>query len=263
MSGKKSIIPGEFCWVELCTPDLDKALKFYQPLLRWESTVVTMPDGDQYSLLSAGGSEIAGAYQLTDAFKQQGVPPHWGSYVLVKNADQACEKAKKLGATVIKEPFDVMEFGRMAILSDPTGATFSVWQRASQDKQAYPEKKSHGMFGWNELITNDIEKAGKFYSDCFGWQLEAQTMPGGHVYTSFMQGETLVGGMFSLRDDMDPVPPHWGVYFSVDAFDKALGEATQKGAITLCDPREVEGVGRFTTLRDPQGVYFSLIQFAK
>ena len=66
------------------------------------------------------------SYQKGEEMKQ--VPTHWACYVAVKSADETAAKAKSLGGTVVQEPFDVMDHGRMAAITDPTGATFCIWQ---------------------------------------------------------------------------------------------------------------------------------------
>ena len=67
--------------------------------------------------------------------KQMGVPPHWNSYVTVANVDEAAKKAQSLGGKVLAPPFDVMDAGRMAVLQDPTGAVFQVWQAETQHRR--------------------------------------------------------------------------------------------------------------------------------
>lgn len=118
--------PGTFCWVELGTSDGAAAKKFYTTLFGWTVNEYPMGEGGTYTMLLKDGKEAGALYPLGP--EQKGVPPHWGSYVAVESADDAAARARKLGATVILEPFDVMQHGRMAVVQDPTGAVFSLWQ---------------------------------------------------------------------------------------------------------------------------------------
>ena len=103
--------------------------------------------------------------------QQMGVPPHWNAYVTVANVDEAAKKAESLGAKVLAPPFDVMDYGRMAVLQDPTGAVFQVWQAKTHiGAQILNEP---GALCWTELSTRDTKAAEAFYTKLFGWTREA------------------------------------------------------------------------------------------
>ena len=124
-----------------------------------------------YTLLQLDSNDVAGLYTLNDDQKQQGVPPHWLSYVLVEDADASANKATELGGKVMMGPFDVPNVGRMAIVHDPTGAVFALFQ-AGEHKGTVPMGNKPGMFCWNELATRDPDAAKAFYSGLFGWTSE-------------------------------------------------------------------------------------------
>lgn len=261
MSASNDIHAGEFCWVELCINDLDKAKQFYEPLFGWKSQTDEIPGGGSYTMLQIGDKAIGGAFQISEEMRSQGVAPQWNSYVLVDNVDAVSQKAQELGATLLQGPFDVMNAGRMAVLADPTGAIFSLWKSNKQTFSNLP-KNQPGNFGWHELATKDTGAAAKFYSDLFGWQSDTQEFVPGMPYTSFMNKDMPAGGMFEL--DKAPVkglPSHWQVYFSVDDLDNTINQAKQLGGEVCYDPIEIPEVGRFTMIRDPQGVHFSVIEY--
>jgi len=116
MVEKAKYDPGTFCWVELASKDGAAAKRFYTSLFGWEVDDMPVPDGSTYSMLKKNGKQVAALYQLGP--QQQGVPPHWNSYVSVASADASAAKAKQLGGKVVLESFDVMDAGRMAIVSD-------------------------------------------------------------------------------------------------------------------------------------------------
>ena len=120
--------PGTFCWVELGTTDGEAAKKFYTQLFDWDFTDNPVGPGGVYTILKQNGKDVGALYQMPSEMTSNGVPPHWMSYISVANADESAAKAKSLGATLMKEPFDVYTMGRMAVIQDPTGAMFALWQ---------------------------------------------------------------------------------------------------------------------------------------
>ncbi len=115
---------GTFCWVELTTTDAEGAKSFYTGLMGWEAEDDSIPGGGVYTMLRVGDKNVGGLYGMSEEMK--GVPPNWLLYVTVESAVEAAAKAKSLGGTVVKDAFDVMDVGSMAVLQDPTGATFAV-----------------------------------------------------------------------------------------------------------------------------------------
>ena len=120
--------PGSFSWIELATSDQAAAKSFYASLFGWEIFDVPMGPDQVYTLFQLGGRDTAAGYQLDAAQKTRGVPTHWNIYIAVTSADETAERVAGLGGTVVAPPFDVAEQGRMAIVQDPTGASFSIWQ---------------------------------------------------------------------------------------------------------------------------------------
>ncbi len=245
--------PGMFCWVELATSDGTAAKKFYASLFGW--TVNDIPGDVVYTMLQKNGKEAGALYQLGG--EQQGVPPHWNSYVCVASVDDTAAKAKTLGGTVMMGPFDVMEHGRMAIVQDPTGAVFSIWQpRSHIGAQVVGEP---GSFCWNELYTTDPKKAAGFYTGLFGWTKDPRHMDFGE-YVIFNRDDAMAGGMMQIPKEWGPVPSHWLVYFAVDDCDRTVEKAKGMGAGVTVPPMDIENIGRFAILTDPQGAAFAVIK---
>ena len=178
--------PGTFCWVELGTTDGEAAKKFYTQLFSWDFTDNPIGPSGVYTILKQNGKDVGALYQMPEEMTSHGVPPHWMSYVSVANADDSAAKAKSLGATLMKEPFDVFTMGRMAVIQDPTGAVFALWQPGTHPGAGVVNTPN--SLCWNELATKDAAKAGEFYSGLFGWDKNAQQM-GPMTYTSFMNAD--------------------------------------------------------------------------
>lgn len=126
---------GEFCWTEIASGDAEKCKAFYAAVFDWkfqDSSAST--DGFAYHEYSTGGDYPAGGmYELTPGMFGEGVPippPHFMTYVAVDNVDENAKLAGELGGTVVKEPDDIPNTGRFAILMDPTGAMFCTFKMA-------------------------------------------------------------------------------------------------------------------------------------
>jgi predicted enzyme related to lactoylglutathione lyase len=111
---------GSFCWLELVTTDQDAAKKFYTNLFGWTVSDMPMGPNEVYTMFNIGDrSAGTAAYTLRKEQLADGVPPHWGIYVAVENADAAAKSASELGGKVIVPPFDVFDVGRMSVVQDP------------------------------------------------------------------------------------------------------------------------------------------------
>ncbi len=212
MAEDKTYAEGTFCWMELGTTDSTAAQAYYTELFPWTYIEHPMPDGGVYKMAKVGDNQVAGLYDMPEEMTQANIPPHWMSYVAVEDADAMAAKVKELGGTVMKDPFDVMEMGRMAVCIDPAGAAFSLWQPAKHDG-AGPKEFAPGYRCWNELLTRDVEKSATFFTALFGWEAEKKEM-GGMPYTIFSLGEEQVGGMMPINPDMGEMPSCWIIYSS-------------------------------------------------
>jgi predicted enzyme related to lactoylglutathione lyase len=249
--------PGTFCWVELGTSDSAAAKKFYTELFGWTTDDRPAGPGMVYTMLKLDGKDAGALYQITPEMAAEGVPPHWLSYASVANADESATKAKDLGGTVLKGPFDVTTVGRMAVVQDPTGAVFALWQAGTHHGAGVVNVPNSHC--WNELSTGDTDKAGDFYTGLFGWSKNVQQM-GPMTYTSFMNGDRPAGGMYKPGPELGNVPPHWLVYFAVDDTDAKVAQVRELGGTTLLPAMDIPGTGRFAVVQDPQGAAFGIIK---
>jgi predicted enzyme related to lactoylglutathione lyase len=249
--------PGTFCWVELGTTDSEGAKKFYSGLFGWTPDNRQVSPDMVYTMLNLDGKNTGALYQLDAEKQSQGIPSHWLSYAAVTSADESATKAKELGATIIAPPFDVMTVGRMAVIQDPTGAVFALWE--GRDHKGAGVVNVPNSFCWNELMTTDTAKDGDFYAGLFGWGKNTQNF-GPMEYTMFSNGDKPAGGMLQITPEMGPIPPNWLVYFAVDDCDAKTRKANDLGASTMKPPDDIPGIGRFSILTDPQGAAFALIK---
>jgi predicted enzyme related to lactoylglutathione lyase len=248
--------PGSFCWVELGTTDQQAAKSFYQTLFNWSVNDFPMGPGQFYSMFQLGGRDSAAAYTLNPQMMSEGVRPHWMLYLATADADETASKAAQSGGKVMAAPFDVADFGRMAVIQDPAGATFSIWQPKSHT--GLRVNNEPGAFCWADLNTPDQAAAARFYAAVFGWSLD----PGqdGSGYLHIKNGDQYIGGILPAAHHDPNVPPHWLLYFAVQDCDASTAKAKELGARVYMGPMTMENVGRMTDLADPQGAIFALFQ---
>jgi predicted enzyme related to lactoylglutathione lyase len=249
--------PGSFCWIELATTDQPAAKKFYSGLFGWQVNDMPMGPTDVYTIFRLAGRDAAAACTLRP--DQKGIPPNWTLYITVDNADAAAARATKAGGKVFAPAFDVMDAGRMAVVADPTGAVFCVWQPMRN-----PGTGIAGVDGtlcWADLSTPDPDRARKFYTDMFGWKFSDDTdddPPSGYVH--IQNGEEFIGGVPPAAYRQPGTPAHWLPYFYTSNCDASAAKAKQLGAKFCMEPMTMENVGRFGILSDPQGAVFAIFQ---
>ncbi len=122
--------------------------------------------------------------------------------------------------------------------------------------------KTHGAFGWSELMTTDAKAATEFYGGLFGWKIDTMDMGQG-PYHVVKVGEAAIGGIMKSPPDAGPMPPMWGVYVTVNDADATVKKATGLGAKVVNGPFDIPGVGRMAVLQDPQGAVFNVITYAE
>ena len=250
---------GEFCWIELATSDQNAAKKFYSSLFGWNVNDMPMGPNDFYTIFRIDGRDGAAACTLRPEEFSAKVPPHWNLYIAVDNADEAADKAAKLGGNILAPAFDVPEAGRMAVIQDPTGVVFCVF-RAKQNT-GIGIAGEPGTFCWADLITPDPERAKQFYSGLFGWKIE----PGEKDTSGYLHiknGEKFIGGVPPAQYRDPNAPPHWMIYFYVTDVDASAAKAKDLGANFFVPPMSVEGVGRMAIMADPQGAVSAIFKDA-
>jgi predicted enzyme related to lactoylglutathione lyase len=242
MAERTSYPPGTFSWAELETSDGDAAKRFYGELFGWQFDDTPIPDDGVYTVALRDGKRVAALYGSER-------PPHWNCYVTVASADDAAKAAAEHGATVVQEPFDVMDVGRMAVFTDPAGAALAVWEpRASIGAELV---NTPGALTWNDLVTPDPAAAAEFYEGLFGWTTEEIPNAGG--YRVIKNGDRPNGGMMPMPDAQQ----NWVPYFGHEDVDRLIEEIPERGGVVHNGPIRMPA-GSIAVLGDPQGAVFSV-----
>jgi uncharacterized protein len=283
MIERDGYMPGVPCWVDTSQPDPKAATGFYGDLFGWEfEDRMPAGSGGHYYIATRRGLEVAAV-----SSQPEGSPSTsgWNTYIWVDSADDAAAKVKRAGGNVLMDPFDVLEAGRMAVCSDPSGAVFSVWQ-AKKHRGAQLVNETN-TWNWSDLNTGDPQGAAAFYGAVFGWETKPVDfgpfqgmmlyLPG---YAEFLElrdpglrkrhadvgapegFSDAIGWINSMTSDHfpDDVPPHWGITFAVDDADATAERAAALGGEVLVPPFDA-GVVRIAVLRDPQGAMFAVNKY--
>jgi predicted enzyme related to lactoylglutathione lyase len=255
MADTKTAVAHEPIWIDLSSTDAKGARDFYSKLFGWKVEVNPDPQYGGYALAKMGDKDVAGIgpTQSPDG------PSAWMVYVGTKDAADTAKKAVAAGGKVIAEPMQVGPQGKTAVIQDPAGAFFGLWEPGNMKGAGV--MRAPGAYAWAELNSRGFEKAAPFYNKLFGWSEKTSPMGEGQGdYTEFqLHGESLAGGM-----EMNPmvpaeVPSYWMVYFGVADVDKGFDKALEAGGKEMLPPSDFPG-GRFAIVQDPQGAAFGLLK---
>lgn len=250
--------PGTPSWVDLGAPDPVEASRFYSGLFGW-TIEEGLPEAGGYRICLLDGKPVAGLGPQMDT----NTPPYWTTYISVSNADEMAAAITEDGGKVLVEPFDVLDAGRMAVASDPSGAVFSIWQAGTHPGVGIVNDPN--TWCWNELTTRDPQRGVEFYGAVFGW--EAHLVPAGegdgsspHDYTEFHLSGRRIAGMLPMVGDSWPadMPNHWMVYFAVEDCQAAVTKVEALGGSVIMPPTVIPP-GTFVVVKDSQGAAFSVI----
>ncbi|MFJ5800500.1 VOC family protein [Streptomyces decoyicus] len=240
--------PGAPCWVELGTSDVDAAKVYYRQVFGWRAETDPREEAGGYTTMYLGGAPVAA---LTPLYTP-GQPTAWTVSFATRDVDALTTAVTEAGGRRLMGPMDVFDLGRFAVLADPEGAVFSLWQGRSFAGAAV--LNAPGSLGWAELATRDAEAAKDFYTGVFGWTV------GTHKdYPQWGIDGADFGGLSALDEFYpDDVRAHWLPYFAVADVDETAARAAESGGMLLVPPTDVPHGPRVAVIRDPQGGSFGI-----
>ncbi|WP_344440715.1 VOC family protein [Kitasatospora nipponensis] len=241
---------GAPCWAQLSVRDLEAAQHFYGQLFGWTAETDPDPQYGGYTTFSLGGKPAAAVAPLMNP--QQ--PVMWLLSFATSGVDAAAEGAKGAGAQVWMGPMDVGDLGRWALLSDPTGAPFALWE--GRRFSGFGVADEPNSLGWIDLSTRDVEAAVAFYKGRFDWQIWPDDR-----YPMVGMADTMFGGVMKMGEEVpSAVPSHWNPFFQVDDVDATAAQAADLGADLVHGPADaqMENGPRLAVIRDPQGATFGV-----
>jgi uncharacterized protein len=267
MSERDGFPAGVPCWVDTMGPDVDALVDFYGGLFGWEFSGPGEMPGDppgRYFVARQRGRDVAGVASLPPAAP---AAPGWNTYVRVDSADAGAEAVASAGGTVTVAPFDAPPAGRAAVVADPEGASFCLWEPG--DRQGAQLVNEPGAWSMSVLNARDSDRAAAFYGEVFGWETEefefGETKPVMFRLPGFVGGEPqqpvprdLVAVMMP-SDPADETAPSWGIDFWVADVDRVAAAAAANGGRVIAPPHDRPGF-RSAVIADPNGASLSASQ---
>jgi predicted enzyme related to lactoylglutathione lyase len=254
---------GDFIWYELLTGDIGGAKRFYDAVVGWNVHERSDFLNDYRMIGRSDGKFAGGAMQLTDEMKKHGGRPIWLGYILVPDVDASVAAIERDGGRAMMPAFDIPGVGRVAMVTDPSGAPFYIMKPLPPEGD--PNAKSD-VFSvdqpqrvrWNELSTTDQDGAVDFYRRHFGWTQEG-SMPMGEMGDyRFIQANGVNIGAIMRKPPQLPVSL-WTYYIGVDDIDRAAEAIKAGGGQILNGPMEIPGGEFALNGLDPQGAAFGLV----
>lgn len=240
---------GTPCWIDLASTDLPAARTFYAELFGW-----TVPEGSAefggYSSATLDGSRVAGL----GSTMREDQPSAWLTYIATDDVAASAAAVEDAGGTVHTPPDQVGPLGSLAVVADPTGVVFGLWQAGQHP--GVELFNSPGGLVWNEAAVSDPAAARAFYSKVFGWQWDP--VEGMAEYQTFRLGDRWLGG---LGGTSEGAAPGWATCFAVASTDDTVALTADRGGSVLVAAQDTT-YGRFAVLADPQGAAFSVMQVA-
>lgn len=235
--------------VDLGIPDLERAMQFYGALFGWEFEVGPAEYG-HYTTALLDGRRVAALVPNLDPAATEF---WWNVYLATDDVDATITRAQGAGGEVVGGPFDIPGQGRGALLRDPVGAQFGLWE--GHGHVGCEVVNEPGSLLRNDLVTPDPGPARDFYAAVFGFTLDGNDdMPDADFTFLRRPDGHEIGGIFG-----NPAAPRsaWSTVFEVADTDEAVRRANAAGG-KAAEPTDML-YGRLAMMTDPFGVEFSVI----
>ena len=244
--------PGTPCWIELVTPDRDKAVAFYGGLFGWTAGEQSEEFGG-YSMFLKGDKPIAG---LMPEVPEMTGPATWAVYLATPDAEKTATTATERGGSVLVPPMAVADLGTMVVVSDASGQVHSGWQA-----QAFPGIDTDDEPGepvWFEAYSRAFATTRDFLRDVFAWDIHLQADGDDFRYATNAPEQTATAGLMDASGWGEDFQPTWTFYVKVDDMDATVVRVRELGGSVTQGPDDTP-YGVLTEVADPNGQRFKVI----
>ena len=250
---------GKIIWVELVTPNLAGAEKFYAGLFGW--TFQDMSSADtQYAIALADGERVGGIVQhpIRPGVNRQ---PSWLTFIAVQDVDAATRLALSGGGTVVRAPHTYHSRGRQAILKDPQGAIFAIMASYSADPADFLAEP--GEWIWSSLLASDAGTDAAFYQTVFGYEVFELESEDGQEHVILSTDNYARAGVHTMAADAVKRRPRWLNFVRVLDAANAATRAVALGGSVVVPPRVDRHGGHIAVLADPSGAAFGVMEWTE
>lgn len=244
--------PGAPCWFELTSIDPETSARFLVSVFGWDDSLREPGPVGPYVFLRKGDGTVGALCGIPPVSQAPG--SNWAVYFHVRQLEAAVEHARTLGAQLLFGPFEAGEHGRGAVLRDPTGAMFKLWQPRAGDGGDLLMFEDYAV-GWVELATPDAGIARTFYGTLLGWEFPPSQQPvvGDDDYREYAVDGVRYGGVLPMTKEWGDESAHWSIYVPVPDVDTCLEQCTTNGGVICVPAFDAPGVGRIARINDPTG----------
>ena len=216
-------MPNPFMWCDLSSFDTAEARRFYATLFGWTFQDGQGPDGSPYFFARSGWQARAGIFEMPKKLQKLNLPSFWMSYIQVPSVDDAVETARGFDGAIIElAPTAFDDQSRIALIRDPSGAGFTVYQGPDLDARA----GAHGGHIWNVHHSGDVAVVGDFYGALFRWSFCDR---GQGVFEIRDASGAVIAHAEQLDDALRSGFQYWMPVFAVDDTEEAGRAAQQLG----------------------------------
>src|SRR5699024_8350827 len=210
---------GTSTWLDLSTTETEAAKTFYSGLFGWEFEDLG-ESMNHYHLIRTHGALVGGPRNVSGMTCPTGdpLPPEWGVYLAVDDADARTAKAAEAGGTVTVPPDAISDSGRMAVVLDATGAPIGLWQTGAP--AGYEFTATPGSPVWFELTPRRYDEAAAFHTEVVDAQVVpmAEEMTGPDCgYATNGADESASWGLCDATQTMPEDATGWPIYLGVDS----------------------------------------------
>ncbi|MFH0518643.1 VOC family protein [Streptomyces sp. M41] len=248
---------GSPCWVDVGLPDAEAGKHFYGELLDW-TFEDTGPETGHYTLALSDGQPVAAIVPETSG-RPSAV---WTVYLAVPDVGAAAERVRAAGGRVTVQPTALGELGKLAVVRDPCGVAFGLWEGG--ELPGFGKRDAPSSFTWSELHTRDSSVVDSFYKGVFGYDAQPTIGPTGSFdyeawYARGSEDGASIGRLQMPADAPAGLPTQFLVYFSVESCDAAERTIRDRLGGRIHFVAHDGPLGRTLKVADGQGAAFALI----
>lgn len=240
--------PGKFVWHDLVTSEVSTAKSFYRQLFHW-----TFEQRGRYTIVSLHNKRIGGILDVQPVTPERHAA-RWISSLSVSDVDQATSVVLAHGGKVHKEPENIGDRGRVALVSDPQGAQLSLIRTKNGDPS--DGSVAEGSWLWHELWTNNPENSVNFYQELAGYS----TVEERDSYLILKAGDKWRAGIRNLFNQA--LEQRWVPVIKVNDVKAISALAKQLGGKVIIEPENPDYADLVALLADPSGALFMIQEWS-
>lgn len=211
-------------FADLSTYSPSKSMRFYESVFNW-----SYYEENDYFLAYKGTKETTGLYKTPEKFQQMNMPHFWMTYIKVENIEILVKQAVEFGG-IVEMSSDLAGFGKVALIRDPQGAGFTVYE--GQYLQSTHSSNMPDHLSWSELHVSDINSIITFYNRLFGWEFIQNE---NNTYKIFNQNKSYVADAKEIPNEFKGKYEYWVCTFGVEDLEETKKLILKNGGDVISD----------------------------